>query len=137
MIENIPVIKSIIELLAVIWSFIRGLFGGKGKSDAQVDVPKKTIIVIPTPGPFSTWWHMGSWSGNPAMQVVGFFKVANITKYKIFLCAAEMKKTKLLGRVTVMDSKSLEFNAIPPTSTTDLTFHFFVILLSKKKVRHL
>jgi len=126
MIENIPIIKSVIELLTVILGFIRRVFWGKGKSSVQVDVPNKTIIVIPTPGPFSTWWHMGSWSGNPAMQVVGFFKVTNITKYTIFLCAAEMKKTKLLGRVTVMDSKSHEFNEIPPTSTTELTFHFFV-----------
>lgn len=60
MIENIPIIKSIIELLAAIWSLIRQLFGGKGKSNVQIDIPKKTIIVAPNPNPRGTWWHMGS-----------------------------------------------------------------------------
>jgi hypothetical protein len=128
MIENIPVIKSIIELLAVIWSFIRKLFGGKVKSDVQFDIPKKTIIVTPVPGHFNTWWHMGSWSGSPAMQVVGDFNVTNITKYNIFLCAAKMKKTKQLGHVTVK-----EFNEIPPMRDSALRFHFFVFPPLKKE----
>jgi len=129
MIENIPIIKSIIELLASIWSLIRKLFGGKGKSNVQIDIPKKTIIVAPNPNPRDTWWHMGSSSGSPAMQVVGRFKVTNITKYNIFLCAAKMKKPKLLGHVMVKDSKSQYhgFYEIPPTGISDLSFDFWVI----------
>jgi hypothetical protein len=129
MIENIPVIKHIIELLSAIWSLIGKLFGAKVKSEAQIDIPKKTIIVTPTPGPFTTWWHMGSWSGSPAMQVVGDFKVTNITKYTIFLCAAKMKKTKLLGHVTTGGGS----NEIPSRCVTDLRFHFFVFPPFKKE----
>ena len=136
MIEKIPVIKHIIELLSAIWSLIGKLFGAKVKSEAQIDIPKKTIIVTPTPGPFNTWWHMGSYSGSPAMQVVGYFKVTNITKYNIFLSAAEMKKPKLLGHATVMDSKS-RFNEIPHTAVADPCFTFLLCLLAKKRARHL
>lgn len=100
MIENIPIAKSIIDLLLVIERAIGGLFGKTPKSDIATEVPKKTIIVPPNPNTRATWWHMGSSAGKPAMQVVGqLFKVTNITKYSIFLCAAKMRKPRLLGHV--------------------------------------
>jgi len=64
------------------------------------------------------------------MQVVGqSFKVTNITKYSIFLCAAKMKKPRLLGHVSVKDSNSQYhgFYEIPRTGISDLSFDFWVI----------
>ena len=135
MIENIPIIKSIIDLLTAIGSVIGRLFGGRGKSNVQTVIPKKTVIVPPNPNPHSTWWHMGSSAGSPAMQVVGRFKVTNITKYNIFLCTAKMRKPKLFGHVSVKDSKSQYhgFYEIPPTGITDLSFDFWIIPPFKKE----
>jgi hypothetical protein len=98
-------------------------------------IPKKTIVVIPSTHSKSTWWHMGSSSGKPAMQVVGRFKVTNITKYNILLTAAEMKKPKLLGYVMVKDTESESHGSymIPGGATTDLDFGFWIVPPFKKE----
>ncbi|HHT9109069.1 MAG TPA: hypothetical protein ACFYD9_10530 [Candidatus Wunengus sp. YC64] len=135
MLENIPIIKSIIELFVSIWSAIGKIFGSRGKSSVQTEIPKKIIVIPPSPNHRDTWWHMGSSAGKPAMQVVGRFKVTNITKYSIFLCAAKMRKPKLFGYVSVKDSKSQYhgFYEIPPTGISDLSFDFWIIPPLKKE----
>ncbi len=135
MIENISIIKTVLELLGIIWRFTKKIFGGKVKPEYQMDIPKKTIIVAPNPHPRSTWWHMGSSSGKPAMQITGDFKVTNITKYNILLCAAKMKKPKVLGSVIVKDSKSNYHGSypIPATSVAKLSFHFWITPPFKEK----
>jgi hypothetical protein len=130
MIENIPIVKSLVDLLLLIGRPIRRLLRRTTKSAVQAEIPKKTIIVPPNPSRLATWWHMGSSAGKPAMQVVGrSFKVTNITKYSIFLCAAKMKKPRLLGHVSVKESKGQYhgFYEIPPTGISDLSFDFWVI----------
>lgn len=124
MFENIPIIKSIIELLSAILGFIKKLFGGREKNNYQIDIPKKTIIIAPNPDAHYTWWHMGSSSGKPAMQVSGKFKVTNITKYRIILCAAKMKKPNVFGHVS---------GELSPTSVTDISFDFWIIPAFKEK----
>jgi len=135
MIENIPLIKSIFDLLGAFWQFIKKLFGHRERNNVQIEIPKKTIIVVPNPNPRNTWWHMGSSAGKPAMQVVGRFKITNITKYSIFLCAAKMRKPRLLGHVSVKDSNSQYhgFYEIPPTGITGLSFDFWIIPPFKKE----
>ena len=98
-------------------------------------IPKKTIVIIPTANPKNTWWHMGSSSGKPAMQIAGSFKVTNITKYNILLTAAEMKKARILGHVSVKDTKSQYHGSymIPGGATTDLSFHFWIMPPFKDK----
>lgn len=50
---------------------------------------------------------MGSSGGDqPAMQIVGDLAVTNISRYKILLTAAKMKKPKALGHVSVRDVNS-------------------------------
>lgn len=130
MIENIPIIKSIVDLLLVIWKAIGGLFGSTPKSGLEVEIPKKTIIIPPNPNTHATWWHMGSTAGKPAMQVVGqSIKVTNIAKYGIYLCAVKMKKPKSLGHISVKDSNSHYhgFYEIPPSGISDISFHFWII----------
>jgi hypothetical protein len=130
MIENIPIIKSIIDLLVVIGKAIGRLFGRAPKSGVETEIPRKTVIIPPNPNTHATWWHMGSSAGKPAMQVVGqSFKATNITKYGIYLCAAKMKTPRLFGHVSVKDSKSQYhgFYEIPPGGISDISFDFWII----------
>jgi hypothetical protein len=116
-------------LLGALWQLIKKLFSHRDKNNVQIEIPEKTIIIAPNSNPRNTWWHMGSSAGKPAMQVVGRFKITNITIYSIFLCAAKMRKPRLLGHVSVKDSKSQYhgFYEIPPTGITDVSFDFWII----------
>jgi len=103
--------------------------------DITYKIPKKSIVILPTPYSNDIWWHMGSSSGKPGMQIVGRFKVTNITKYNILLVAAKMKKPRILGHVDVKDSKSNYHgsNMIPDGATTDMGFSFWIMPPVKKE----
>lgn len=132
--EIIYVLASLAALIGAIYAFfkwgislIKKLF--TPREQITYKVPKKTIIILPLPGPKNTWWHMGSSSGKPTMQVVGRFRVTNITKYNILLTAVKMKKPKLLGHVSVKDTKSDYYGSymIPGGTTTDIHVDFWIM----------
>jgi hypothetical protein len=132
--DIIYVSASLAALIGAIYAFfrwglllIRKLF--TPLEQITYKIPKKTIIIIPLPREKSSWWHMGSSSGKPAMQVVGHFKVTNITKYNILLTAAKMRKPKLLGHILVKDTESQYHGSypIPGGATTDMTIDFWIM----------
>jgi hypothetical protein len=130
---ELPFVKTIIERLISLWGFINKLF--RSTQHIYSPIPKRTIILAPDPDPRNTWWYMGSEFGEPAMQVVGRFKVTNITKFSIVLVAAKMRKPKYMGHVLVKDSQSNYHGEyqIPPGGFTDLDFHFCIIPPFKKE----
>lgn len=121
-------LKAFLEL----W---RKLFPKKGGSKIYYEIPKHTIVVAPNPDTGSTWWHMGSSSGQPAMQIAGHFNVTNVTKYAVILSAVKMKKPRYMGTVMVKNSKSNYHGMyqIPPGGFTDMSFDFWIMPPFKKK----
>ena len=110
------------------WLWTRSRFK-RGASPGTIDVPTKTMILIPTPRANALWWHMGAIGNEPAMQIVGDLNITNISKYGIFVMGARLRKPNAIGHALVRaqnqnlyDSKHL----VPPGAVSDLRFSFFV-----------
>lgn len=93
-----------------------------------IDVPSKTMILIPASRQNAFWWHMGSMSEQPAMQIVGDLNVTNISIYGVFAMGAKLRKPKAVGHALVRahDSNMYGTNVIPQGAISDLRFDFFV-----------
>ena len=127
--------KICLSLLKAFLDLWRKLFPKKEASRIYYEIPKRTIVIAPNPNSRDTWWHMGSSSGQPAMQVSGRFNVTNITKYAVILSAVKMRKPMYMGTVMVKDSKSNYHGMyqIPPGGYTDMSFDFWIIPPFKKQ----
>lgn len=98
-------------------------------SFALIEVPKKTVILVPVSLRNAFWWHMGSMSGQPAMQIVGDLNVTNISKYNVYLMGARLRKPRAVGHVCVRVQGSNIYSSnsmIPQGALSDLRFDFFV-----------
>ena len=94
-----------------------------------IDVPSKTMILIPIAHQNSLWWHMGAMGDQPAMQIVGDLNVTNISKYGIFVMGAKLRKPKAVGHAKVRAHDSNIYsskNIIQQGGVSDLRFDFFV-----------
>lgn len=132
--QLIGVIAALFAILGGVYAFFKWgidiIQGWLAPSDeVTYKIPKKTVVVLPKAGSSSTWWHMGSSSGKPAMQIVGDFTVTNLTKFNILLCVAKMKNPKILGSVLVKDFNSNYHGSymIPGGGTTDMSFNFWIM----------
>jgi hypothetical protein len=108
---------------------ILGLFRRRDQArSATFEIPNKTVILVPDGSPRSLWWHMGAKGSDPIMQVVGEFKVTNITRYQVLVVSAKLKKPRTFGMVFVRRQGSNLHGEypLPPGSTTDLSFRFWV-----------
>ncbi|MEQ6614192.1 hypothetical protein ACRS57_03715 [Pseudomonas aeruginosa] len=84
------------------WSWTAGLFRrGEPAPPGGMVVPKRTVILVPSMGRNSSWWHMGSISDQPAMQVSAKLNVTNISPYHVHLMGGLMRKPKAVGVVLV------------------------------------
>lgn len=123
-------ILTIIGKVLGFFGWVKGLLSHVGRpSSGLIDVPKKTIILIPAARPNAFWWHMGSVGDKPAMQIVGDLNVTNISTHGVFLMGARLRKPKAIGHVAVRAANSNLYSSnhvIPPRSLTDLRFDFFV-----------
>lgn len=111
-----------------VWRWASALFGPK-LSVGGIDVPSKTMVLIPVTHPNALWWHMGSAGDRPLMQIVGRFNVTNISKHSIFVMAAKLRKPKAVGYAHVRAQKSNTFSdrhSIPPGGISELSFQFYV-----------
>ena len=117
--EYISIAKSVIDFFG---RFI------KPRDKMTYNIPKKTLVFTPMPHPKSTWWHMGTSSGKPAMQISGRFRATNITKGNVLCAVAKIKKPKILGYVAVQDMNSNYFGSypIPPGGSTEMSFDFWI-----------
>lgn len=94
-----------------------------------IEVPSKTMVLIPVARQNALWWHMGAMGDQPAMQIVGDLNVTNISKYGVFVMGAKLRKPKAIGHALVRAHDSNMYsskNIIPQGGVSDLRFDFFV-----------
>ena len=109
------------------WLLIRYRQWGE-PSSGLIEIPKRTVILIPIARPNALWWHMGAIGDKPAMQIVGDLNVTNISRYGIYLMAAKLRKPRATGFVMegAHDSNMYGNHMIVEGGVSDLRFHFFV-----------
>jgi len=110
------------------WRYISSLFKQK-PAVGVIDVPSKTMILIPVSRHNALWWHMGAMGDQPAMQIVGDLNVTNISKYGVFVMGAKLRKPKAVGHALVREHDSNMYgtkHVIPQGAVSDLRFDFFV-----------
>jgi hypothetical protein len=110
-----------------LWQKVGGFF--KGSDELALNVPRKTLVILPKAGGRSCWWHMGGMGEKPAMQIVAKYTVTNVTKIGIVPTVARMRKPASLGHVMVrqIDSQMHGSFLIPPGETTDLHLDFWLV----------
>ena len=124
----LTILGTIFGWFAKAWRWVVGLLRVK-ESPGVIDVPKKTLILIPVARQNALWWHMGSMGDQPAMQIVGDLNVTNISKYGVFVMGARLRKPKAIGHALVHAHDSNMYGTkyvIPQGGISDLRFDFFV-----------
>lgn len=110
------------------WRWVSSLFKPKPPVGV-IDVPTKTMILIPVSRESALWWHMGEMKGQPMMQIVGDLNVTNISKFGVIVMGARMRKPKATGHAMVSSHESQLYsskNVIPVGAVSDLSFDFYV-----------
>lgn len=110
------------------WRWTASLFRPKALVGV-IEVPSKTMVLIPVSRQNALWWHMGAMGDQPAMQIVGDLNVTNISKYGVFVMGARLRKPKVVGHALVRAHDSNVYgsnNIIPQSGVSDLRFDFFV-----------
>lgn len=124
----LTILGTIFGWFGKVWQWLAGIFRGKS-STGVIDVPRKTLILIPVARQNALWWHMGSMDGQPAMQIVGDLNVTNISKYGVFVMGARLRKPKAIGHALVRAHNSNTYDTkhvVPQGGVSDLSFDFFV-----------
>lgn len=94
-----------------------------------IEVPSKTMVLIPVASQNALWWHMGAMGEQPVMQIVGDLNVTNISTYGVFVMGAKLRNPKAVGHAHVRAHDSNIYgtkNIIPQADVSDLRFSFFV-----------
>ncbi|MDF0650700.1 MAG: hypothetical protein P0121_04410 [Nitrospira sp.] len=94
-----------------------------------IDVPSKTMVLIPVSRQNAFWWHMGSMGSQPVMQIVGDLNVTNISMYDVVVMGAKLRKPKAVGHALVRAHDSNMYSqahSIPRSGISELRFDFFV-----------
>lgn len=124
----LTILGTIFGWFGKLWRWTSSLFRS-GTSAGIIDVPKKTLILIPVSRQNALWWHMGSMGDQPAMQIVGDLNVTNISKYGVFVMGARLRKPRAVGHAMVRAHDSDMYgtkHVIPQGGISDLRFDFFV-----------
>ena len=131
----VAVVIGILTILGTIfgwfgkaWRWIASLFAPKPLVGV-IEVPSKTMVLIPVARQNPLWWHMGSMGDQPAMQIVGDLNVTNISKYGVFVMGAKLRRPKAVGHALVRAHDSNMYSTkhiIPQGGVSDLRFDFFV-----------
>ncbi len=124
----LTILGTIFGWLGKAWRWVASLFRPE-EAAGIIDVPKKTLILIPVSRQNALWWHMGSMGDQPAMQIVGDLNVTNISKYGVFVMGARLRKPKAIGHALVRAHDSNMYGTkhiIPKGGVSDLRFDFFV-----------
>jgi hypothetical protein len=131
------VIAAVIGLLTIlgtifgwfgkIWQWASSFFKSKPPIGI-IEIPSKTMVLIPVSRQNALWWHMGAMGDQPAMQIVGDLNVTNISKYGVYVMGAKLRKPKAIGHAMVREHNSNVYgqHIIPQHGVSDLRFDFFV-----------
>lgn len=131
----IPIVIGLLTIFGTIfgwfgkaWRWVSSLLSRKPPVGV-IDVPSKTMVLIPVSRSNALWWHMGSMGDQPAMQIVGDLNITNISKYDVVVMGAKLRKPKAVGHALVRAHDSSMYSSkhsIPQGSISDLRFDFFV-----------
>jgi hypothetical protein len=124
----LTIIGTVFGWFGKTWRWAASFFRSKPVTGI-IDVPAKTIILVPMSRLNACWWHMGSMGDQPGMQIVGDLNVTNISKYGVVLMGAKLRKPKAVGHAIVRAHDSNVYstkNMIPRGAVSDLRFDFFV-----------
>ena len=124
----IAILGTIFGWFGKAWVWFAALIRRK-PSSGLIDVPTKTLILLPMSRANSFWWHMGSMNGQPAMQIVGDLNVTNISKSDVVVMGAKLRKPKATGNAIVRAQGSHVYgtdHVIPERGITDLRFDFSI-----------
>ncbi|MGJ7488601.1 hypothetical protein ACSFA2_25270 [Variovorax sp. LT2P21] len=115
----VGVVISILTILGTIfgwfgkaWRWGASLFKPKPLVGV-IEVPSKTMVLIPVARQNALWWHMGAMGDQPAMQIVGDLNVTNISKYGVFVMGAKLKKPEAIGHALVRAHDSNMYGESP------------------------
>lgn len=124
----LTILGIIFGWLGKVWNWVSSLFRKKPLVGV-IDIPAKTMILIPASRANALWWHMGSMGGQPAMQIVGDLNITNISQYDVVVMGAKLRKPKAIGHAMVRAHDSNMYDSkhhIPQGSISDLRFDFFI-----------
>jgi hypothetical protein len=131
----VAVIVGLLTILGTIfgwfgraWHWIVRLRKPKAAA-GTIEVPSKTMILIPMPRANALWWHMGAMGNEPAMQIVGDLNVTNISKYGVIVMGAKLRKPEAVGHAIVRAQDQNLYSSkhmISSGGVSDLRFDFFV-----------
>jgi hypothetical protein len=124
----LTILGTIFGWFGKMWNWVSSLFGKKPLVGV-IDIPSKTMVLIPVSRSNALWWHMGSMGGQPAMQIVGDLNITNISQYHVVVMGAKLRKPKAIGHALVRAHNSNMYGSkhhIPQGGISDLRFDFFV-----------
>lgn len=124
----LTILGTIFGWFGKLWCWVASLFRPSSPVGV-IDVPKKTLILIPVSRQNALWWHMGAIGDQPAMQIVGDLNITNISKYGVFVMGARLRKPRAVGHALVRAHDSNMYgtkHVIPQGAISDLRFDFFV-----------
>jgi len=113
----------------------RNLFRRDGTDQAKhhIDIPTKTLILVPDMSPYALRWGLGKAGDEEAMQISGTLQGTNTSRYAIRAAGIKLLHPRdlvmLTRLVTIADPESRMHgtgNLIAPGRIGDLSFMFFV-----------
>src|SRR5215467_8037839 len=123
-------IKPLIDGLRSARGYLRP--GGK-QPDDYIDIPNKTLILVPDMAPYALRWGLGKAGDEEAMQISGTLQATNTSRYAIRAAGIKLLHPRdlviLTRLVTIADPESRMHgtgNLIAPGRIGDLSFMFFV-----------
>lgn len=127
--QVIPFIKPLFDGLRSARDFFRG---GR-KPQHSIDIPKKTLILLPDIDTYSLRWGLGKAGEKQAMQIIGALQATNTSRYAIRVSGIKLLQPTdidILTRiVTVEDFESgmhSTRNLFPAGQIGEVVFMFFV-----------
>jgi len=124
----LTVLGTVFGWFGKVYRWVSGVFKAK-PSGGTINVPTKTLIVMPAVRGNVLWWHMGGSNNQPAMQIVGDLTATNISQYGVYVMGAKLRKPKAIGHALVRAHESNTYSpghVIPQRAVTELRFDFFV-----------
>ncbi|MEZ5460782.1 hypothetical protein [Dokdonella sp.] len=111
-----------------LWVGLKHVFMRK-ESSALLEVPSKTLVVLPLSAAGACWWHMGSSGGEPAMQIVAEFKCTNISVYDALITGAQLRKPRSFGMVLTQSQGESIYGSypIPTRATSQVSVSLWVV----------
>jgi hypothetical protein len=130
--QLVPLVKPLFDGLRS----VRDFFGPRKQEHKEhsIDIPKKTLILLPDVQPFPLIWAGAKWNDKDGMQISGRLQATNTSKYNIrasgirLLQPANVEVVNQMVLVRTPESHgSSQKHLIPAQSIGELSFMFIVM----------